>query len=72
VCSECPLWVISGRFSCLPKRSAFGGKADIFQGVAKGPLIAKSGHLEESYKSEIFRKKVVRKSPIWDIKFPDK
>ena len=25
--------------------SAFGKKADIFQGVAKSPLIAKSGHL---------------------------
>ncbi len=24
--------------------SAFGGKADIIQGVAKSPLIAKSGH----------------------------
>ncbi len=27
--------------------SAFGGKADIFQGVAKCPLIATSGHLKE-------------------------
>ena len=42
--TECPLRVISGRFSCLPKRSAFGGKADIFQGVAECPLIANSGH----------------------------
>ena len=43
-CSQCPLWVISGPFSCLPKMSAFGGKADIIQGVAKSPLIAISGH----------------------------
>ena len=42
--TECPLRVISGRFSCLPKRSAFGGKADIIQGVAKGPLIAMRRH----------------------------
>ncbi len=32
--------------SMLPAMSAFGGKADIFQGVAKCPLIAISGHWE--------------------------
>ena len=42
---ECPLWVISRRISCLPKRSALGGKADIIQGVPNCPLIAISGHL---------------------------
>ena len=29
------------------KMSACGGKAEVFQGVAKSPLIAKSGHLSE-------------------------
>ena len=28
----------------VPPMSAFGGKADIIQGVVKCPLIAKSGH----------------------------
>jgi len=27
--AECPLWVINGLFSTIPKMSAFGGKADI-------------------------------------------
>ena len=34
--------------------SAFGGKADITQGGAKSPLIAKSGHADDSKKSGIF------------------
>ncbi len=36
-----------GPFSCLPKMSAFGGKADIILGVSECPLIAKSGHKAE-------------------------
>ncbi|PPR71675.1 MAG: hypothetical protein CFH03_01924, partial [Alphaproteobacteria bacterium MarineAlpha3_Bin2] len=28
--------------------SAFGGKADIIQGLAKSPLIAKSGHFSNT------------------------
>ncbi len=27
--AQCPLWVISRHFPCLPKMSAFGGKADV-------------------------------------------
>ena len=30
--------------TCAARMSAFGGKADIIQGVAECPLIAKSGH----------------------------
>ena len=49
--------------------SAFGGKADIFQGVAECPLLAKSGHPGDGKKSEIFknglRKTVhLRKPPV--------
>ncbi len=40
---ECPLWVKSRHFATTLRMSAFGGKADIFQGVAECPLIAKSG-----------------------------
>ena len=46
--------------------SAFGGKADIFQGVAECPLIAKSGHSAtrvgdpKSYKIELLRKTHLR------------
>ena len=29
--------------------SAFGGKADVIQGVAKCPLIAKSGHIAANH-----------------------
>ena len=43
----CQLWVKSGPFVQLPKMSAFGGKADVIQGVAECPLIAKSGHWDE-------------------------
>ncbi len=32
--------------------SAFGGKADIIQGMAKGPLIAKSGH-SDGFKQQL-------------------
>ena len=31
-------------FTLQLRMSAFGGKADMFQGVAKSPLIAISGH----------------------------
>ncbi len=41
---ECPLWVISGHTAAPSRMSAFGGKADVIQGVAECPLIAKSGH----------------------------
>ena len=44
VCIQCPLWVKSGHFGSRLRMSAFGGKADIIQGVAECPLIAKSGH----------------------------
>ena len=36
--------------------SAFGGKADVVQGVAEGPLLANSGPKDEGLKSEIFQK----------------
>ena len=41
--NQCPLWVISGHFSCQPKMSAFGGKVDINQrhsvygGISRAP-----------------------------------
>ena len=53
---ECPLWVISRRFSCLPKRSALGAKADIIQGVVECPLIAISGHAATTVRSPKFSK----------------
>ncbi len=34
--------------------SAFGGKADVIQGVAEGPLLAKSGHLDGAISLNIF------------------
>ena len=40
----CPLWVKSRHSETTFRMSAFGGKADIIQGVAECPLIAKSGH----------------------------
>ena len=39
-----PLRVTSGRKAALISMSAFGGKADVIQGVAECPLIATSGH----------------------------
>ena len=39
-----PLWVISGSARDPAPMSAFGGKADVIQGVAEGPLLANSGH----------------------------
>jgi len=36
------------------RMSAFGGKADIIQGVVECPLIARSGHQGEDEKSGIF------------------
>ncbi len=42
--AQCPLWVISRPFSTAVRMSAFGGKADVIQGVAVCPLIAISGH----------------------------
>lgn len=43
--------------------SAFGGKAEVFQGVAKSPLIAISGHSDEVFLClEIERK--AQKNPL--------
>ena len=35
--------------------SAFGGKADVIQGVTECPLIAKSGHRCEKYEDQKYR-----------------
>ena len=35
-------WVINGLFAAALRMSAFGVRADMFQGVAKGPLIAEA------------------------------
>ena len=45
VVPQCPLWVISRPFSTAVRMSAFGGKADVNQGVAECPLLAISGHI---------------------------
>ncbi len=37
----------------IHRMSAFGGKAEVIQGVAKSPLIAKGGHMDGSSKSFI-------------------
>lgn len=37
-------WVKSRPFSCLPKMSAFGGKADLNHGLAECLFLAKCGH----------------------------
>ncbi len=39
-----PLWVRSRRKAAPISMSAFGGKADVIQGVAECPLLATSGH----------------------------
>ncbi len=44
VVPQCPLWVISRRFTTAFRMSAFGGKADLIHSLAEGPLIATSGH----------------------------
>ena len=44
---QCPLWVKSRHFATTLRMSAFGGKADIIQGVAECPLIAISGPSDE-------------------------
>jgi hypothetical protein len=38
--------------------SAFGGKAEIIYGVAKSPLIAKSGHIDDGSSTSIVDQKV--------------
>ncbi len=38
--------------------SAFGGKADVIQGVSECPLIAISGHKDEGWRSEFFEYEV--------------
>ena len=44
--------------------SAFGGKADVFQGVAECLLIARSGHQGEDEKSGIFPERATKDSSL--------
>ncbi len=44
--------------------SAFGGKADVIQGVAECPLLAISGRKDECQKSKIFQNRVYGKPPL--------
>ncbi len=50
----CPLLAISGPLTHPPSMSASRDKADVFHGLAKSPLIAKSGHSGDGKKSGIF------------------
>ena len=44
--------------------SAFGGKADIIQGVGECPLIAISGHSGDGKKPGVFPERGLRKTPL--------
>ena len=50
----CQLWVMCGLFATTLRMSAFGGKADVIQGVAECPLIAISRHKDRGSKSQSF------------------
>ena len=49
--------------------SAFGGKAEVFQGVVKSPIIARSGPLPDrrSYRAARTPIALIRSSQIWSI-----
>ncbi len=51
----------------MNETSAFGGKADINQGVAKSPLLAISGHSGDSKKPGVFPERATK-----DSSFPHK
>ncbi len=72
---ECPLWVISRRFTTAFRMSAFGGKADVVQGVDEGPLLARSGHKTRRlaralYALQLFLFTILGNTPTIDLDYP--
>ena len=54
----CQLWVMCGHFATTLRMSAFECKADLNHCLAKSPLIAISGHIDDGSSTSIVDQKV--------------